>query len=536
MRALWLLLLALCMLPVAHAEIPPELLPPGLLTPEQAASALSAEAIGPPARMYDHVTKTAEAATDAERAVEALVLGKRAEELAAPDSLRRYGRLSLNVRRSGALHPIHAWFLAEHAGLALPPTVQGWFVLGPRDPATAAEQVSNLLSTALKDDELRAVAVTLVDLPDKDAWLGQVTTLEGAARFEPFPRIFAPGAVARIPGTTLEAGQSHSLYVGRMDVVETEEYPLTAKGDFDVEFPLPTSADTVRVAMSRSGRRGAPENTFFFSLYVGQDPPASFGMLDLRLPEGERSVEQEEAAFLETVNETRTHFGLGTLSRIGDGESTRELAKQAPEAPPAFHRYYKQIADMDPMPGVPHGSWSVGWCDGLGGRDAAWLCLQHPSMRAALLDSAPSGLVMGAVNRKNHGLGVLAYMVGPEVDVEEARASFRARLAEAGGIDLLPAPHLQAKLDEIAAQVAEGTLSMKRGMKQAQALGKPGGDIQGRYLVGVQVTSPDHPPQIEGYTPRADMSHAAIGLAAGTLGKEGPSYLVYVICLAGTAG
>lgn len=534
MRALafrLVLLLSLMAPSMAPAGSMQDWLPATSLTPEQSAVQLSAEALGPPARSYDHTSRSLGAASADARAVEALALGKRADALAAPDSLRRYGELSLQARQSGELHAIHEWFLAEHVGLAMLPHVLGWFVCG-EDVAAASAQVKEMVGDLLDDDELQAVAVTLHPLPEKHAWLGQVSALVGAADFEPFPRVFSTGDMARVPGTSLSRRQKYSLFVGRRDTPEVQEYPLAGEGRFDVEFPLPETPGVVRVAMSRAGRRSPPETTFFFTLYVGEEPPSAFGALNLDLQARSGPVEPEEALFASTVNETRSAFGLKPLSRAGEPASMRAKIAAAPSGERAFHRYFHQIAGEDPATELAHGGWTSFWCDGTGGADSAWMCLESPAVRSLLLDPERDLLALGAHRETGtSNLHLFGSMMSAPEGGDQVREQAYAALRGGGAAHTLK--QAQAALDAVAAQVASGDLSQKQAMKAVEAMVKKGTLVTGRSMYGLSILPIGMAPDLNGYTAADGLNSAAVGTASGALGqKGGVSYVVLVILTA----
>ncbi len=510
-----------------------------LLAPEAAAALLNEEALGPPAERYDQTTRTPQAASELERELEALVLGGDAERLAASDALRRYGRLALQLRRAGEVHDIHSWFLAEHVGLANPPHELGWFMTGAGQAGEMVELVGGLTADAVKDDDLRALAITLERHESEDYWLGLITASYGTVAFEPFPRRHEPGSVAILPGATLASKETYALHVSYPQA-EVRSFPLQGEGAFDIEVPLPEEPGVYRVCMGRHVKRQLPESPFFFSLYVGVEPPSAFVMPDVAIHASNSTVDQLEEDFVDAINRERARFDQAPLALVGSRQASRELVAQLPERDRARWRYLNKALARDPLPELPHGVWQAAFSSGYGARDAAWMSLEHPISRRTLLDPAYTMITLGAkAFDAGQGYSILSISMEPPDDPEQARDEVFAAISQqwAGrGGEPLEAPQLQAALDAIAGRVAGGETSAKKAFKEVKKLCAKREIVGGAVSMMLYRTPAGQLPDTSAFQVPSEAYFLAVGQGSGDLGEDrGVTYTALLVVAASEA-
>ncbi|MFZ5480784.1 MAG: hypothetical protein ACOZNI_28750 [Myxococcota bacterium] len=512
-----------------------DLFPERPLTYEEAAGWLVPANIGPPAKSYDQTTYTAAAASPEELAIEKAVLAGVGDP--APDSLRRFGRLELALRRQGTTHNLIRWFLAEHVGLATVPVQLGQFYTSSSDPEHVRSVVAGTIE---RDPELRSVAVTLEHDAAQDLWVGLVHGLYAAARFEPFPRVYRPGAVAVVPGTLLDKAEQYAIYVS-FPGTEVRAFPLAGHGAFDVEIPLPSEPGVYRVAMNRQKKHELPDSAFFFSLYVGREPPTALDLPSLGMPEV-ADAGSPEATFLAAVNAYRARYQRAPLEYADRSADMRTLLAGLPERPLALWRYVRQISRRDPLPGLPHGGWAPAFTDGRSPEEAAWSAIEHPITRDVFLSDGYAQLTAGALTSPRDGaVRILAFAVAPADDVNVAREAAAAELRRRwpAGVTPTAAPKLQARLDVVAAEIASGKRSMGGAMKDLKGIvsdAMKAGLVKGGATWTVTALPPGQDVALETLAPTNDLRAFAVGAARGDLGrKDGFQYVVLVVVLAGGA-
>lgn len=515
---------------VAQAGELGDYLPREPLTTARAVELLAADRIGPPATRYDEQTTSPGAATTAEQAVErALDLGP----LTPCDAHRRFNRLLLSLRLAGTPQTPHLWFLAEHVGMAGVPDEIVEFVVPSGDPEAAAEQVRASILQARRDPDVRSVAVTLADDPAHPGmWVGIVTVFVATARFEPFPRTLAPGQVAVVPGTLLDDRERYGLYVtfpGR----EVREFPLAGAGAFDIEVPTPTEPGPYRVAMSRIRKRSMPDDPFFFTLYVGVQPPLTFEPQDWGdsgVTTGDPDIVEQQ--FVDALDAGRAAAGVPELDPIDGSAALRALLAGVPDGSERKRiRYLTQALERDPLPGVPHGAVQAVFGSGYSGGEAAWEVLEHPISRGSVLDPEFTVVAVGAVSRPG-GLAtdVLAVLTVPATPAASSRQRvWEALAARWTGGPPSAAPNLEAALDGLADQLASGKLSFDAISGKIKSIAKKVGMTQGYGVWAYQVATGDLP-DISKVSIDPRMRVLAIGDAHGTsTGGVGTTVLVVVV-------
>ena len=514
-----------------------EVFPPQPLTSAQVGELLSPEVLGPPSQVYDQTTRTQSPDTALEREVELQAFGSAIEDLAAPDSLRRYGELSLTLLRTGTPNEAHELLLAEHVGVATVPDVLGTFATSAEDPAQIAGLVQQLSKDLLKQDNLQQLAVALQRDEELGLTTGLITGIYGAAEFEPFSKTYEPGAFATIPGTLLDGDSQYALYV-TYPGIEVRSFPLEGEGAFDIEVPLPDQPGVYRVSMSRyqNKKRLPPESPFFFSLYVGQEPGEQLALPDLGAPVDD--LDSLEVGFVEILNAHRAEHDLQPVERVGDSAAMREVLAEMPERRRAQYRWMRRSFQKDPLPEQPHGVWYPAYSSGQGVEDIAWLALEHPVIRASLLDPGISMIRLGAIERWGRFILMEAVIEPPE-DMDAMRDRSFEELAERWPGTLPPkkAPELEARLDAICAQVASGELKLQKALKQVDKIYKKEPILAGSASYQVLYVPPGQEPDLSGVNIPKSAKYLAIGQASGDLGdsKGGIEYSVLLLVMSDIA-
>ncbi|MEZ4240502.1 MAG: hypothetical protein R3F59_30975 [Myxococcota bacterium] len=391
------------------------------LTAAQVSELLAEADPGPPARTYDHTTRTLDLGSPVEVQVEHDALGARADALAAPDALRCYARLTLPLYRNGQLEPLHAALLGEHCGLARPASLVGEFVAGT--PEQVADQVRTLTAAWVDDPELRAVAVALGSSDDAP-YVGVVTALFGALAFEPFPRVAAPGSVVRIPGTFLEDDGDYSLFV-TTPAPRCASTRSTATGPSTSSSPSPTRRARSRWRCRRPSAASSAR-PFSFTVFVGTDPqPPELPAFGLELGHPPADVER---AVLDALNTERARFGLAPLQAAGDPQRMRDLLANLPDNERAAWRYLRREMRRT-EPDRPHGLWRNSAVFGVPSAEgAAWVLLRHPVFRLATLGATAERVVIGA-REEDGALQVALVTIEAPQDAADAGDQVRAALA-----------------------------------------------------------------------------------------------------------
>lgn len=472
--------------------------------------ARAVEVLGPPARMYDAQTATPAAATVLEREVETRVFP--ASQDRAPDSLRCWGRYMLALSTVGPVPLNLATFGAEHCGLPLVPGVEQFFVAAPD-----AEEIVGLLAGAVSDAEnLQAQAVVLAEAED-GSMLGLLVGMYGAARFQPFPRVWEVGDAPSVPGTPLQRDRTYALFVAGPGK-EVASYPLPATdGVFDVNIPVAATPGAWRVTMNGAKRDHFADSSFFFTLYVGEEPPRA----PTPLAPAPASTDRD-AVVLSLMNEERARFGLSPLEPVGRPGQIATLLESLPKGEVARVRALRQWSRTDPLPDVPHGAW-----DGVSGGaqspvEAAWLITHHPVTRLALMDPAAKLALVGSQSVEG-GTSYLGLVFRGPPSVDDVRSTAVGAIQARVPAARQRGPGLEAELDPIAEKVARGELSPEAGMKQVRKVvvaAQKARTIEGAVTMNLYAIQVSGEPTVVDPTAPADVGALAVGAAIGTLGRS----------------
>lgn len=490
------------------------------LSEEKAAELLSAEAIGPPATHFDGSARSPGAALDVERLAEGRSFGADAERLAASDALRRWGHLMLRAMRTGAVSARQADFLAEHVGLATPPSVLFSF---------ATSDVGDLPElNAYQRTHFTEAAVVLDCQPI--GCFGLIVGTASETRLEPFPRRGEPGGVIRVPGLLLSEDAEYTLYAVRPGV-EVAAYPLPGTGRFDVEVPLPEEPGAYRVAVHSAREGRLPRRPFAFTLYSGVEPPTMYSPAPDLVVDG-TGVEAIEEAVVAAINAGRTAHGLEALVPVGEPETLRNLLQDGPDEEGAYLEHLQRGLSRDPARELPHGVWKDAVLVGRDAADVAEVMLEHPAMRLLTMDPSARSIVLGVQSSDVPvpGLSVVFQVIqqapSPEVHAERLRQLIAARW----GADPLGAPQARATLDELASKVARGEVEADVASRvAAEAVQTHVGE---QYGVGAILVPPGEVLG-EGDLPAFEPSkHLAVGRALGDLGKGDGIYRTVLLVLA----
>ncbi len=522
---------------MAFAVEPPasldEVFPSEALLPAQAEALLTAEQIGPPATVYDARTRSG-AGDPLTAAVEQELFGKDYDRLVAPDALRRFGGIMDQLMRSGRPMALQQMFVAEHVGLADVPTEAGRFMTGKDDPAEIAAFVSALIKDDLKDPSVRAIALHIDRDEERRTTTGTLWMLQGEVEFEPFPRRWEVGQRASIPGLPLSKASSYQLWVS-FGGVEVRDFPIVgADGRFDIDVPLPAEPGVYRVAMAAQKKRRMPDSPFFFSLYVGVDPPTAFDAPFDVQDDMDVSLEQFEDDVAARINATRQEAGLPALTLVDARERMRSIVAGAPRKDLARFRYFSRHLSVDPLPGEVHGLWHPTFAGGRMAADAAWVSLENPISRATLLSPDLVGLAMGGDLESGTIL-----LVGLEATPDAGSAADLARDAlsqrVAGG--LKRATGLEAELDAVAGRIASGKMPFRGYFGPIKKLHKQGKLLGGGLGSTALVVPPGDTPDLSAFNLPSGAKVMAVGNAVGDLGRgDGVQYTVLVIVVATEGG
>ncbi|MEO0600537.1 MAG: hypothetical protein AAF211_03820 [Myxococcota bacterium] len=488
---------------------------------------LTPERLGEAARTYDTAALSAE--VDRDRRILAEARGVPLAKLKVSKALDRYAEIVLAMYRLGRPDRVHSWFVAEHVGLPQSPWARGTFA------ASGETAVIDVVREYVKDlPESSQVAVATEELDG--GLVGIVVTIEDAVAFDAFPRVVEPGATVRIPGTVLEGKETYSLSVQR-EGIEVEEYPLEGEGAFDVEFAAPKAPGIYRVAMTAFEKNRLPEQPFFFSLYVGVEPPVGLTLPDFG-SDREMTREAFEAKLGEALTTMRASYDLPPLAVAGNPERLREMIDSVPDNERAAVRFMSRELEKDPLPGESHGLWqSVMGAGFHSAASTAWAWTSHPRSRSYLLDPGYDRVVIGVTSKERSGWLSAAILVAPADDAslrDTARAMLAKRWPDKAGPK--PAPELETALDLVAADVAAGKMKTDKALKQFQKIVKTGVLIQGAATSYILVVPPGGSPDLDGMNLPPSMGHLAVGFASGDLGdKRGITYGVLFVIAADEA-
>ena len=491
------------------AYFPPEPIPSAV-----AEALLIPAVLGPPAARYDQTTTTPGAGSALEVAVEEAIFGRRAAGLAAPDSLRRWGKVMLTLSSTGEPSESLQTFIADHAGLTALPYVVEQFV----GPASASDLVAMFGSRSPDADR----AAVCLDCTEEEC-RGVIVGLHRVVGFEPFERTRTTEGVARIPATVFTEEATYALYVADPSG-EVTTHPLSGQGTFDIELPLEAGTGVYRVALTEHVKNVMPSSPFYFSLYVGVEPPTSWvPRTTPRHPDGDR------ATVLSAVNAERVSKGRGPLAPIESSHLDTVLAG-TPDNTRRAYRYLRRRLSEDPAPGVPHGPWLAAFGAGVDAADAAGAALAHPVSRLILLDRSATGVVVGI--DASDGVWFAAAPVLPAVEGGSVRDAAWATIASRWWSADPPVlhPELQAELDALAAEVVSSRWQTKKVDKALPRIAE-GLGLNGYQAYMVQVPSGTDP-KLDGFKPQEPFEQLAIGQAQGDAG-DGVS-ATFLILLATT--
>lgn len=516
---------------VVLADEPPTLetaFPDRPVLPETAEELLTAELLGPAATTYDARTRTVEGVDPLAVAVEQQILGSSYERLLAPDSLRRFAEVMGVLLREGRPMDTQRMFVAEHVGLSDVPYSSGYFMSSGTDADAIAKLVGPMVKDDLRDDDVRAIAVSVGEDEVTGFTVGSVWILRGEIDFEPFARRWEPGERASIPGLQVSARNRYALWVS-FGGTEVRQFPIEgADGRFDIEIPLPEEPGVYRVAMSVQKKRRMPDNPFFFSLYVGVDPPAAYTSPLQVGDDVAGELGDWEDRVVAAINAARDGFGLAALELVQRDE-IREIVEGAPVKDFARFRYFSRRLKEDPLPDVPHGLWHPTFSSGVLPADVAWVALEHPISRSALLDEGVDRLVFGAAPL---GVGRTILLIATEPPPDVASAADRAREEVAGRVSggLKPAVKLEAELDAIAAKIAKGKMPFRNYFGPIKALSRKGKVVSGGIGATALVVSPGGTVDLSQLQLPGGARYLAVGDAMGDLGRgDGIQYTVLVV-------
>jgi len=479
------------------------------------------EILGPPARTYDGTRVSPR--VDRNRRILAAARGDDVGEIEVSDALARYAELFLAMRRSGVPDRVYYWLAAEHVGLANAPFGLGTFVAGNEE--VAADLVKQLIAKA-EDGASLAVATEDVE----GGMAGVVVQADLSVAFEPFPRVVEPGRTLRIPGAVLDKRLDYALWVENTGT-QVDLYPLEGDGPFDVEFAVPKEPGAYRIAMSAFEKKRLPDQAFFFTAYVGTDPPAALELPDFGAPE--TSIAEFETTLLATVNAERARHGLSPLTRSGDASTVRELLDGMPEGERALVRYLDRFVSQDPLPSVPHGQWGIVFgTRSASARSTAFTWVEHPVWRSRLLDDQFDRIVLGARTLGDGTYQVIGVLVAPADDGSLRDEAARQLTGRWPSGEPKPAPVLQKELDWLAEDVASGRLKTKKFSKGMQKVFDKG-LIEGAASSWMTVVPPGGQVETAPMKIAPDADSLAVGFASGDLGGgEGFTYGVVIVVTA----
>jgi hypothetical protein len=460
--------------------------------------------LGPPATMYG--ARDPVPATKLEATVEALALGGDAARLAPTGALRTYARSLLSVPADHELDLQTRWFLAEHAGLHALPSATGSMTFHGQGAQEMAASIRPAIAEQLKDPDVKEVAIAIGDLVGGDQRV-MVAIDDRSVRLTPFPRRYEPGAVAHIQGENQAEGELSALYMNWIGA-EVKVIPLGTTASFDLDVPLPDVPGAYRVVIERYEERAFPKDAFFFTFYVGIDPPRT-------LEEALAMGPPVAGDLLTATNAERTRYGLTPLQAVPNAQTIDRVIEKIPDGETAAWRYLrKNLALQDPVPEIAHGQWSSGIPAGQTRDAVAWSALQNPVFRLALLRPTARYLAIGEGKQRT-----LFSVLDPVLDSvsvrEEVWQALAPRFVEAPRSD----GALEKELDAIALGVANGRLSSEDAFAKVTAM------FTERRLIGpghkwLVFANSGHPPNLANITIGPEAHVLAIGQATGPVHKK----------------
>ncbi|MEN0066570.1 MAG: hypothetical protein AAGA48_30825 [Myxococcota bacterium] len=504
-----------------------EWFPPTPLDVAEVKEILTPARLGTAAQRYDAVTASAQ--VDRDRQIVAAARGIEVSETRIPVALQRYATILLPLLRRGRPDRVHDWFVAEHVGLPQAPERAGLFVTGSE--ANAADLVAELIEE-LGPETPFAVATQ----EEEGTIVGVVVALRDPVAFDPFPRVVTPGATVRIPGTVLDSKEVYALSV-QGEGVEVETYPLEGKGTFDVEFGLPAKPGIYRVALTAFKKRRLPDQPFFFSMYAGKPAPDSLILPDFG-SDRQLTLEAFEASIVAQVNAARARHGLGPLQEVGEANTIRTLIADLPKNERAAARFLSKALDRDPLPGQPHGIWQAAFGAGYhSAASTAWAWSTNPALRKTVLNKDFDRIIVGAQRTETGGWRSAAVFIASSADDSQREVAYKQLQRRwTGDTDPVPAPRLQARLDELATQIATGKTKFKKGSKELSKVFKDTSLLQGAATSYMLVVPPGEAVDTSGMNLAPSAKHLAVGFATGDLGDgRGFTYSVLVLIAAADA-
>jgi len=529
------LVLLLLILPASLAALEmDDIFPSEMLGPDRAEALLTADRIGPPATMFDAQTTTEAVAGDQILAIEEAAFGKRAEGLAAPDSLRRYGQTMMDLYLEGQPSVATELFVADHVGLPHVPSPV--FLFATSGPELDDDKVAAMVRKGVGADTADGAryALTLRLLPEESLWAGVVWQFEVQPELDPFPRSVTPGKVVWLPGRLADDKTDYVLAMTQPGT-EVVEVPIKVEdGRFKLELPMPTEPGVYRVAVASQKKNRMPDSPFFFSVHVGTDLPTAY-----RSPFGTPTdpatltLADWEDMVVDGINALRGSHGLDAITRRPQAtDRMREILGAAPKRDDARWRYYRRVLLKDPLPDEQHGLWQVAFPAGVFPEEALWLASEHPISRSTLLDPTIRTVAAGAAPEEPVGHEVL--LVAMEEAPDAASASdivFAAMQAKAPRTLEVPAT-LEAELDALAADVASGKTSFRAAMGPIKKLARKK-IFRGDYRIYTLAVPPGEAPELDEFEQPSFVKYLAIGDAVGDLGRgDGLQWTVLVVVMA----
>ena len=460
--------------------------------------------LGPPATTYG--ARDPVPLTKLEAKVEARVLGDDAARLAPSGSLRTYARSLLSVPGNRDPDVQTKWFLAEHAGLHTLPSATHWFTFHGEGARAMAAYIRTSIAEQVRDPHVKEVAIAVGDVVHGERRV-MVAFDDGSVRLTPFPRRYEPGAVAHIQGENHAEGELQALYMNWVGA-EVKVLPLGPNPSFELDVPLPDVPGAYRAVIDRYQEHAFSTGACFFTFYVGIDPPRT-------LEEALAMGPPADGDLLTATNAERVRYGLTPLEAVPNAQTIDKLVDNIPDGEAAQLRYLYQNASLqDPVPEIPHGSWSSAIPAGHTREGAVWSALQNPMHRRALLRPTARYLAIG------EGVGRMLFAVlDPVLDGVAVREEVRQELASRFAKAPRTLGALETELDAIAQGIADGTLSADEAFAKVRAL------YTMRRLVGpghqwlIFATS-EHPPDLASIRIQPGRHVLAIGQATGLVHKD----------------
>lgn len=503
--------------------------PRTLLEPARAEALLTADRLGPPAETFDSRTTTDDAVDPFVKAVEEAAFGAALDRVRAPDALRRYGEIMLQLYREGQPLQMHRLFVADHVGLWDVPYPSQTFMTGSNDVA----DVARLVKPALDAEARRGrVAVTLHRDEAEAVWVGMVWRMDERLGFESFSRVYEPGESLTIPGVQVDGKTRYSLWMTQpgTDVLEV---PIEGvDGRFDLRLTMPEEPGVYRISLSVQKKRRMPDNPFFFSVYVGVQPPTAFESPIQAADDELDSSEEWEERLTSALNAVRVGYGLSPMEVMDKGAPRmRHILRETPEREQAAFRYLTRQLRADPLPEEPHGLWHPAFVGGFAPSDTLWMVMENPISRATLLAPECVSLALGVVRQSGSEVrsALFVAMEAPP-DAESAADLAFASISERAAKELTSPPKLTRALTDIAEAVAAGKISFKRAQKEVGLVFKKTDYVGGSAGMYFLATPAGQEPDVSEFELPRGAKYLAIGHGVGDMGGgDGVQWAVLVL-------